>query len=429
VAEAGDRQHDQRGLSSCSCSTEKPSRSSTPVRKFSTSTSACRTSRVSVARPSSDFRSSAIDSLLRLQDRKYVDSRASSGPTKGGPQAAGVVAGAGRLDLDHAAPEVAEHHRRVRPASARLRSTTTVPLSGPLPLTCRTICPGRRVPAADTVRAEVDATAGRATGHHGAVQQPTVSYVDVGPVRLAYESFGDPSHPLVLLLMGQGTQMLAWADPFCTRLAERGLHVVRFDNRDIGLSTHLPRKGLRQYTLDDLAGDTLGLLDALGVRRAHLVGLSMGGMIAQLVAIGAPERVLSMTCIGSSTGSRRVGRPKPALLRRLPLRRSVSDRDGAGELFARIIAAIGSPAYPGDPERLRDLGARAFDRGSHPRGALRQLLAVIRAPDRTPWPPSRAGAYPRRPRRGRSAGARVRWAGDRRRCPRRPAGHRAGHGT
>ena len=240
------------------------------------------------------------------------------------------------------------------------------------------------MPAADTVRAEVDATSGRATGHHGAVQPPTVSYVDVGPVRLAYESFGDPSHPLVLLLMGQGTQMLAWADPFCTRLAERGLHVVRFDNRDIGLSTHLPRKGLRQYTLDDLAGDTLGLLDALGVHRAHLVGLSMGGMIAQLVAIGAPERVLSMTCIGSSTGSRRVGRPKPALLRRLPLRRSVSDRDGAGELFARIIAAIGSPAYPGDPERLRDLGARAFDRGSHPRGALRQLLAVIRAPDRTP---------------------------------------------
>ncbi len=208
-------------------------------------------------------------------------------------------------------------------------------------------------------------------------------WAQVGEVRLAYQELGRREHPTVLLVMGQGTQMLAWPDDVCTALAARGLHVVRFDNRDTGGSTHLLGRRLLAYTLDDLAADTVGLTDALGIGAVHLVGTSMGAMVAQLVATRWPRRVLSLTCIASSTGSRWVGRPRASLLLRLPVRRRARDRTGAGEVFARVVSAIGSPAYPVDPDRLRDLGARCYDRGHHPRGSLRQLLAVVRAPDRT----------------------------------------------
>ena len=210
-------------------------------------------------------------------------------------------------------------------------------------------------------------------------------YADVGPVRLAYESYGDNTDPTVLLLMGQGAQMLAWPDGLCRALTGCGLHVVRFDNRDAGLSTHVRhgRLSLSPYTLDDMAGDALGLMDAVGSHTAHLVGISMGGMLAQLLAIQQPARVLSLTCIASSTGSRRAGWPQPSLLRRIPLRRTVSDRDGAGDLFVRVLQAIGSPAYPVDVDHVRALGSLCYDRGYDPRGSLRHLLAVLRAPDRT----------------------------------------------
>lgn len=211
-----------------------------------------------------------------------------------------------------------------------------------------------------------------------------VSCAQVGAVRLAYESFGDRADPAVLLVMGQGTQMLAWPEAFCRQLAARGLWVVRFDNRDAGLSTHLDgATRLSQYRLDDLAADTVGLIDWLGLPGAHLVGISMGAMVAQLLAIGHPGRVLSLTCIASSTGSRRVGQPRVSLLWRIPLRRNVSDRSGAGEVFARVLQAIGSPAYPAHVDLLRELGARCYDRGHDRRGSLRHLLAVMRAPDRT----------------------------------------------
>ena len=144
----------------------------------------------------------------------------------------------------------------------------------------------------------------------------------VGPARLdiAYERFGDPELPPVLLVMGLGTQMLGWPDGFCDALAGHGVHVVRFDNRDIGLSTHLtdaPMPDVRaaligdtssaSYRLSDMAADTIGLLDALGVDSAHLVGASMGGMIAQTAAIEYPERVRSLTSIMSTTGDPSVG--------------------------------------------------------------------------------------------------------------------------
>lgn len=215
-----------------------------------------------------------------------------------------------------------------------------------------------------------------------------VQFAEVGAIRLAYETFGRAGDPTVLLLMGQGSQLLAWPEGLCYDLAARSLRVVRFDHRDCGLSTHLPspRRGPRRlspYTLDDLAADALGLLEHLGTPAVHLVGMSMGAMLAQLLAIRHPARVLTLTCIASSTGSRRVGHPRVSLLRRIPLRRKAGDRDAAGRLFVRILQAIGSPAYPVDEGLLHELGARCYDRGYDPTGSRRHLFAVLRAPDRT----------------------------------------------
>src|SRR3954454_8177503 len=147
-------------------------------------------------------------------------------------------------------------------------------------------------------------------------------FYDVGDVTLCYETFGSPRDPAVLLVMGLGTQMVAWDAEFCTALAGHGFHVIRYDNRDCGRSTILrgapppgplallTRRNLNAaYTLDDLADDAAGLLDGLGIARAHVVGASMGGMIAQVVAGRHPGRVLSLTSIMSTTGARRVGRP------------------------------------------------------------------------------------------------------------------------
>ena len=169
----------------------------------------------------------------------------------------------------------------------------------------------------------------------------------VGDIDIAYETFGSPGDPAMLLIMGLGTQMIAWHDDFCAELAGRGYHVIRFDNRDIGRSTalrNLPVPTLRQlalrskkaasYTLSDMAGDAVGLLDQLGIERAHIVGASMGGMIAQIVAFEHPERVLSLASIMSNTGARFSGQPGLATYRVL-LAKPARDRDSASSRPSR----------------------------------------------------------------------------------------------
>jgi pimeloyl-ACP methyl ester carboxylesterase len=215
-------------------------------------------------------------------------------------------------------------------------------------------------------------------------------------VQIAYETFGDPDHPPVLLVMGLGTQMIAWPDALCQGLAERRMFVVRFDNRDVGLSTHLHdvrapapvdvmlRRAAPPYTLDDMADDAVGLLDALGLPAAHVVGASMGGFIAQTVAVNYPDRVRSLTLIMTSTGSRRVGRPRAGMARRLLARRSISDRASAQALSLETFRAIGSPGYALDEQYLSELAGRSYDRAYDPGGYLRQLAAVLAQPDRTP---------------------------------------------
>src|SRR3954463_13189277 len=155
-------------------------------------------------------------------------------------------------------------------------------------------------------------------------------FADIGDINICYETFGDPANPTLILIMGLGTQMIAWHEDFCGELAGAGFHVVRYDNRDAGRSTHIkarpPTAGelMRRskkpaaYTLADMADDAAGLLDHLGVESAHVVGASMGGMIAQTLAIRHPERVASLTSIMSNTSDRRHGRISAKLLRKLP---------------------------------------------------------------------------------------------------------------
>jgi pimeloyl-ACP methyl ester carboxylesterase len=217
----------------------------------------------------------------------------------------------------------------------------------------------------------------------------------VGAIELAYETFGQRSDPPVLLIMGLGTQMLGWPDGLCRLLAAGGLYVVRFDNRDIGLSTHLhdaPRPDVMAafrgdtrsaaYTLADMAADTAGLLDAMQLDSAHLVGASMGGMIAQTLAIERPKRVRSLTSIMSTTGDRRVGAASEAATAVL-FAPPASDRRGAIERAVRAYRVIGSPGFPFDEPAVRDRAARAYDRAYDPLGVARQLVAVLASGDRT----------------------------------------------
>jgi pimeloyl-ACP methyl ester carboxylesterase len=220
-------------------------------------------------------------------------------------------------------------------------------------------------------------------------------FCDVGRgVTLCYEAFGDPDDPPILLIMGLATQMIAWHEDFCGELAERGFYVVRFDNRDIGRSTHFDfsppnvgqmlrrRVSPEQYTLSDMAEDAAVLMRELDIAPAHVVGASMGGMIAQTIAARHPDQVLSLTSIMSTTGDRKVGRARRRMLPIL-LRRPPAGRDRNVARAVRVFRAIGSPGFPFDEEGIREVAGRSYDRCFHPAGAGHQLAAILASGDRT----------------------------------------------
>lgn len=213
-------------------------------------------------------------------------------------------------------------------------------------------------------------------------------------VTLEFDTFGDTSNPAMLMIMGLGVQMIVWDDRACKELADSGYFVIRFDNRDCGLSTKFDSFGIPDilaglvgddstagYSLIDMARDAVGLLDFLNIKAAHVVGISMGGMIAQQAVIDYPDRFLSLCSIMSSTGSREVGQPSPEAIGAL-LQPMAQDRETS---IARSIAAarvIGSPAYFNEKKAL-EIIERSYDRGHYPDGVARQLMAILVSPDRT----------------------------------------------
>ncbi|HEX2532375.1 MAG TPA: alpha/beta hydrolase [Chitinophagaceae bacterium] len=221
---------------------------------------------------------------------------------------------------------------------------------------------------------------------------------NVGPsgLDIAFERLGDPAAPPVFLLMGGGAQMIAWPDGFCAELVRCGLHLIRFDNRDAGLSTHMtgaPEPDFAAamagdystvtYSLSDMAADTIGLADALGFGPVHIVGASMGGMIAQTVAIEYPSRVKSLTSIMSTTGDRSVGQTDFSVLAGLG-EPPWADREAYIRWRVRSMQALGSPGFPFDEEAAAQNAALCWDRDHDPLAFTRQAVAVLKSGDRTP---------------------------------------------
>ena len=216
-------------------------------------------------------------------------------------------------------------------------------------------------------------------------------------ITLEYDEFGNKSAPPVLLIMGLGGQMIWWAEPFCQQLASRGYRVIRFDNRDIGMSTKLddacpdPGALLMQafsgskvtppYTLRDMAADAAGLLDALGLPSAHVVGASMGGMIAQRMAIHFPARVRSLTSIMSSTGNPGLPQGDPKVLALLTSARPATPAE-AIDFGVNVWRALGGPGFPFDEAATRELVIVSGQRSSHVMGQPRQMLAIVTDGDR-----------------------------------------------
>lgn len=219
--------------------------------------------------------------------------------------------------------------------------------------------------------------------------------VRVNGIGLHYETAGDPADPALLLIMGLGAQLVDWPPEFCDLLAARGFQVITFDNRDVGLSTWLDELGAPDlaaifggdlstvpYRLADLAADTAGLLKELGIERAHVVGASMGGMIAQQLTIDHPDVVASLCSIMSTTGDRTVGMPTDEAAAVL-MRPAAVGRDAVIAAAVAGSRVLGSPGFPTAEADIVRRAAAKFDRAFHPAGTLRQYAAILGSPDRT----------------------------------------------
>ncbi|MCP9272865.1 alpha/beta fold hydrolase [Mycolicibacterium arenosum] len=214
-------------------------------------------------------------------------------------------------------------------------------------------------------------------------------------IDLCHDAFGDPADPALVLIAGLGQQKHTWPADLAATLATRGRRVIRFDNRDVGRSTHMDypppnpvailRGGShpRQYHLGDMARDTVGLLDALGYADADLVGISMGGMIAQTVAAHFPGRVRTLTSIMSTTGARRIGRPAPSTWLKMATARPPRSRAEAVENAVGMFRHIGSHGYPFDEAAVREKAGIAWDRDPSAAGLARQLAGIFASGDRT----------------------------------------------
>jgi pimeloyl-ACP methyl ester carboxylesterase len=217
--------------------------------------------------------------------------------------------------------------------------------------------------------------------------------VKVGGIEIVYDTFGEATMPAMLLVMGLGAQMIAWDEEFCSKLAAQGYWVIRFDNRDVGLSTRFDEAGIPNipvlmqalmrgekietpYLLRDMADDAVGLLDAIGVEKAHVVGVSMGGMIVQEMVIRHPERVRTMTSIMSSTGNPDLPPAKPEAMAIL-MEPAPTERSDYIEDSVRASRILHGTEFPFDEDRARVHAGLAFDRGLSPAGTARQLAAIL----------------------------------------------------
>ena len=224
--------------------------------------------------------------------------------------------------------------------------------------------------------------------------------VKANGIDIEYDVFGRDTDPAILLIMGLGAQMIWWDEDFCLKLADLGLYVIRFDNRDVGLSTLFNDEGIPNlkalmmaawggkpfeapYTLDDMTADAIGLMDALGLEKAHFCGASMGGMIAQTAAIQYPERVLSLISIMSTTGNPKLPAPEPAagkfLMTRVP-----KERDPYIEYGVELWRTLSGDALPFDEKEIRRKVAESYDRCFCPQGTARQTAAIMTSGNRKP---------------------------------------------
>ena len=223
-----------------------------------------------------------------------------------------------------------------------------------------------------------------------------MSNVEANGIQIEYETFGEPKEPPLLLIMGFAGQLILWDDELCEQFAQRGYYVIRFDNRDVGLSSKLEEADVPDigallrgeaidipYTIEDMADDAVGLLDAIGIEKAHICGMSMGGMIAQALAINHPQRVLSLISIYSTTGNPELPQPTPEAMEVL-LTPPPLEREANIEHTLKVFRRITGSGFPFDEEWHRKLAAQSYDRAFYPQGAARQLAAIFTQKNRKP---------------------------------------------
>jgi len=221
----------------------------------------------------------------------------------------------------------------------------------------------------------------------------------INHIQIEYETFGNPSSPTILLIIGLGCQMIHWQKEFCMKLSSQGYHVIRYDNRDSGLSTKFNDIGLAEamekihalfmgkkvpvpYTIEDMADDAIGLLNFLDIQQAHICGMSMGGFIAQTFAINNPDRILSLTSIYSGTGDKKEFQPNQAIME-LMLTPTPEERDAYIVYTMQYLKSIFGCGLPFDEDFHRNLAARSYDRSFCPEGEARQFLAIMAQKNRT----------------------------------------------